>query len=244
MVRLIAASLLTTVGLCAFPAIAQSGAERLAPVHFDTRFEAVPFGAKMDALMTYVGQSVNNRYQARINATPDPHLRDRYRAAISVEVQAIRDSLVAFRGQQSGYNVSVVSREFAHNTEESMLVVPVGHAHDYLFLIDGTFWKLVTTVPNSEGLAVFLVKFAQVYGAPDHVEYADAERRAAPRLARWSAGSLRIIVEERSDYGAIVIRWIRGDAQSRVDTLRGDNSPPADSGGQALDPTILDIMQD
>ena len=70
----------------------------------------------------------------------DPNVRDRIQTQIKHRLQTIRDSHTTFKGQKTGYNVSVISTDFAHNTAESMLVVPVNKTHDYYFFVKFSSW--------------------------------------------------------------------------------------------------------
>lgn len=228
------------------PVIPQHGESALHPRHFADRFVGVPFAGKLGTLMTHLGKVTSQRFAARMTKTSnDPHARDRLQAEIGVTIQQIRDSNISFIGQNTGYNVSIVCDEFAHNSGESMTVMPQGRSHDYFFFIKGNgLWKIVTTDVSKQRFAVFLLQQTQRFGAAKEVEYDDPSTRERPIRARWV--DERFIVEARSrpDYGAITITWSALEVGNKIVQLRGKNKPPSDNLGTELDPDILDIMRD
>lgn len=215
----------------------------LHPSQYDKRFGDLPFGQDLDELMKYIEADTTNRYNERIVQTPDQHERDRLKAESRMRVQAVRDSYVEFTGQKTGYNVSVIAKDFAHSTGEAMLVSPVDRSHDHYFFAQGKVWKLLIT-DSRQRFPVLLVNLTQLYGAPESVRYRDPDTKTAPFSARWQDDALVFEVEERPDYGTVTLRWMQREVADRIHELRGASRPPADDDGEELDPTIQDIMKD
>ena len=115
----------------------QAGGSAIGPERYNERFLGLAMDADLAGLLEYVQNRVRMSYKDRLLDTPGAHERDSINAEIDVRIQTVKDSQVEFKGQQTGYNVSVVAGEFAHNTTESMLVAPVGRDHDYFFFIGG-----------------------------------------------------------------------------------------------------------
>jgi len=217
---------------------------KLDPGKLTPRLAAVPYSKKLPTLLKHIEKQIRASYADRIANTPDVSERDRLTAEIGVRLQAISDSHIGFTGQKTGYNVSVVAGEFAHNTAESMIVMPVGRSHDYFFFMKGALWKVVTTETTRQSFAVFLVNLTELYGKPDKVDYRNPDLKDAPIGARWSDDQIVLDVASRPDYGAITVRFARRDILDRVSELRGGAKPPAETAGDGLDPTILDIMKE
>lgn len=218
----------------------------LHPEKFSARFKALPLAAAPPSLSTHLGKLTATQFQPRIDqAVNDPHAHDRIQAEIALRMQAIRDSLIDFKGQNTGYNVSVVNDEFAHNCGESMMVMPINKAHDYFFFVKGRgLWKVVTTAVSRQRFAVFLLALTEIYGAAKTVEYADPDTRETPVRAIWDNGKLRMEARTRPDYGAITVSWARTQVLEKISKFRGSNKPPAAGLIDDLDPAILDIMRD
>lgn len=222
----------------------QTGGSAIGPQRYHERFQGVTMDADLTGLLQYIQNRVRMFYKVRLFDTADAHERDSINAEIDVRIQTVKDSQVEFKGQQTGYNVSVVAAEFAHNTGESMLVAPVGRDHDYFFFMGGKFWKLVTTHTSKTTFPAFLVKMTQKFGAPASVEYRQPKSETQPFKAAWTNPLMVMEAEARPDYGAITIRWTHRAVADKLTELRGDAKPPADTVGEGLDPTILDIMKD
>lgn len=222
----------------------QAGGSAIGPERYNERFLGLAMDADLAGLLEYVQNRVRMSYKDRLLDTPGAHERDSINAEIDVRIQTVKDSQVEFKGQQTGYNVSVVAGEFAHNTTESMLVAPVGRDHDYFFFIGGKFWKLVTTDTSKTTFPAFLVNMTQKFGAPASVEYRQPKTKTQPFKAGWANPLMMMEAEERPDYGAITIRWTHRAVADKLAELRGESKPPADTVGEGLDPTILDIMKD
>jgi len=238
--------LTATILLSVNPKAPADQTSSLHPEKFSARFKALPLAADSKTLSTYLGKITATQFKARINqAVNDPHAHDRIQAEIALRMQAIRDSLIDFKGQNTGYNVSVVNDEFAHNCGESMMVMPINKAHDYFFFVKGRgLWKVVTTAVSRQRFAVFLLGLTEIYGAATTVEYADPVTRETPTRAIWDNGKLRMEARTRPDYGAITVSWARVQVSDLISKLRGSNKPPAAGISDDLDPAILDIMRD
>ncbi len=238
------AALLAISLIVPVPAGAVESEGAIDPGKLAKRLQGIPFGGDLDALMKHVAAKLEREYAARREATQDIAARDRLTAEVGVRLQAIRDSYVEFAGQKTGYNVSVVSEEFAHNTSEAMVVAPAGRSHDYFFFIKGELYKVVTTETTQRSLATYLVNLTQVFGKPARVDYEDPERKTDPIAARWESPELLLEVAARPDYGAITLRFTQRAVHDKLAELRGGAKPPAETAGEGLDPTILDIMKE
>jgi hypothetical protein len=85
--------------------------------------------------------AVKAKYQPLIaktkSAVEEDHLREQERD----ELAAISKGYVEFDGRTTGWDVSFLKGEFAHKTNESMLVVRDSNSQNFYFFIDGKFWK-------------------------------------------------------------------------------------------------------
>ena len=217
---------------------------KLQPVRYDKRFETLPFDLGPEDLLKTLEKWLQEENRQRLREATDPHERDRIQSELGARLQAVKDSYVEFKGQKTGYNVSVVSGDFAHNANEAMMVAPVGRSHDYYFFIRGALWKLVTTEVTKQSFPAFLVNLTQLYGAPQSVEFRDPDSKTDPVRAVWQDADFSLEVRARPEYGAITLTWARRPVEARLQELRGGAKPPGSAGATGLDPSILDIMKD
>ena len=230
--------------LTAPPAPAPS---KLGPQFVDKELAAIPFGITVEATMKHISAVVAKTYEKRYRATvTDPHARDRLQEKIKIQVQAIRDSYIEFKGQKTGYTVSVVGEEFAHSAGESMLIMPNETFKHYFFFSSrgGGLWKIVKSKVSRQTFAEFLVGLVQVYGAADQVVYADPERKARPKRASWNDGKFLVKAKFRQDFSAITVSWTLRKVHNQLSKLRRGEKPAGKKGDASLDPAVLDIMRD
>ncbi len=207
----------------------------------------MPFGITFEKTMDHISAVLARSHKDRYRATlTDPHARDRLQEKIKIQVQAIRDSYIEFKGQKTGYTVSVVGEEFAHNAGESMLVVPNESFKHYFFFskLGGGLWKIVKSTVSRQTFAECLVGLVQVYGAADQVVYADPERKTRPMRASWSDNTFLLEATYRQDFSAITISWTLKAVHEQLSKLRKGQKPAGKKNNEALDPSILDIMSD
>ena len=216
----------------------------LSSSRYDSRFEGVPLGQGYAEVYRYIQQHFFSLYEKQLNSTTDLNVRDQIKAEIERNLQGIRDSLTEFKGQKTGYNVSVIADDFAHSTGESMIVVPYKNTHDYYFFVQGKLWKVVTTHVMRGTFSAFLVRLTQLYGAPDSIEFNDPEFRQNPKKARWSSNQWTIETAMHPVYGAVTLRWTWREISEGIAKIRGSARPPGQMINSALDPDIQDIMQD
>jgi hypothetical protein len=79
------------------------------------------FGMTKDEVLANLQKSLNERYEEKIKATSDIPMQDRLRREKKTELSRISRTYTSFEGKRTGWDVSIVEEEFAHNTGESML---------------------------------------------------------------------------------------------------------------------------
>jgi hypothetical protein len=216
----------------------------LHPRHLDVRYAEFPFGGDLEAVMKWVAKDTRARYADRIEGTLNQAERDRLETEAKSRARTVRNSLIKFQGQRTGYNISVLGGDFAHGTGESMLVAPIGHAQEHYFFVRGKAYKILRTDGRQPPFPVLLVNLTQQFGAPESVGYRQPATKNDPHAATWRDPTMVFDVEARPDYGTVALRWTDRTTSDALAQLRGGKLPPADAGTAELDPTIMDIMKD
>ncbi len=233
---------LIVFGLLASRVAGAQVSDRLDPARVDMRWDGIPWGGSAADVETYLDKSLAARSRALVTAAHGQHEKDTIRKHNEEARKAFHDSAVAFTGQKTGYNLSVLNNDFAHDTKESMAVLTCGKSTDYFFFMDGKLWKLITTDASKAPLSPLLVELTAQYGAPSGITYADSETKTEPLTARWSTQVLTAETEIRPDYATRLIRWTWRAIGDQITTLRGGKQPPGLGHEDAIDPAILDIM--
>ena len=111
---------------------------------------AYKFGMEKDAIIAVLAKQIDERYAEQISATSDVMTQDKLRKEKQKEVTRIKQSYLSFEGKKSGWDVSLVDTEFAHNTGESMLAYweNAGGKNQkrFFFFYDGKLWKMLVAV--------------------------------------------------------------------------------------------------
>ena len=87
-------------------------------------------------------------FEEQIKKSPDVFEQTRLRKHIKAEVADVKKTEIAFTGQKTGWDVSIVEGEFGHKNDESMLVWQERDAQGvagnqrFFFFVDGKLWKI------------------------------------------------------------------------------------------------------
>jgi hypothetical protein len=80
------------------------------------------FGMSKKEVLKILAKDVKARFKEQISATTDVYTQDKLRQKQKKEVKRIEKSFVKFKGKKSGWDVSIIDDQFAHETGESMMV--------------------------------------------------------------------------------------------------------------------------
>ena len=94
------------------------------------------FGMTPEEAMTLMEKDINAKFQPKIEAEKEAADQDRIRKERQDAIDQMRSSYIKFSGQKTGWDVSIVDREFGHRNSESMLVLWEKDLKRFLF-----FWK-------------------------------------------------------------------------------------------------------
>src|SRR5204863_1286759 len=101
------------------------------------------WGMGPDEVVAKVQDRIRANYDERIKKTAqDPSRQDRVRKDMMAEVEKVKDKVIKFDGQKTGYDVSIIDQEFLHGMGESMLMTKEETATRYFFFSDGRLYKM------------------------------------------------------------------------------------------------------
>ncbi|HEU0037388.1 MAG TPA: hypothetical protein VFQ53_42550 [Kofleriaceae bacterium] len=174
-------------------------------------FAGFKFGMSKDDVVKQLGKQLDERYEEKIKATTDIALQDRLRKEKKTELARISQSYISFEGKKTGWDVSIIEDEFAHNTGESMLErwenKDGKNQRRFFFFKDGKLWKMfvsldVSILPeDKQNFETFKSVMQAKYG-PGAVDTStitwtadDFEARAVDKLKSYAA--LGLVIEDR-----------------------------------------------
>ncbi len=86
-------------------------------------------------------KKVREHFNKLVGKTKDPVEDDRLRTLERQKIKKIKESLIRFDGQSTGWDVGFLADEFTHNNGESMIVMKDSNSQNFYFFIDGRLWK-------------------------------------------------------------------------------------------------------
>lgn len=166
------------------------------------------FGMSKEEVLAQIGKELDAKYDDQFKATNDDATKDRLRKSKKEDLTRVAQSYVAFDAKKTGWDVSIVEDEFAHNTNESMLERWENdngkNQRRFFFFYDGKLWKMfisldVSILPDDKkNFDEFRKQMEAAYGAGDvdvgviawHTDEFDA--RAIDKLKTYDAIGISI----------------------------------------------------
>ena len=180
----------------------------------------------------------------------DPLLKETLRKKKMSEYSQIEKSYQTLGGARTGFEVSVITGEFAPNNGESLLVVRESNAQKYFMFADGRLWKLVVAY-NSEyiegiGFEAFVEAVSRKYGEPDETEFDEASDGQSLARAVWRDDNTELRLENKSDffntYTMVFADRQTADRLKSINRAFGTKEDP--EAGRKVRSSILEIQDD
>ena len=165
------------------PAAKKAPPKKLTPVSADNKkhlaelYAGFKFGMTKDEVLGVLSKQLDERYAEKLKATTDMSEQDRLRREKKAELARVKSTYVAFEGKRTGWDVSIIEDEFAHNTGEAMLERWENQSgknqRRFFFFHDGKLWKMfvsldVSILPeDKKNFATFRGVMEKQYGPGD-----------------------------------------------------------------------------
>jgi hypothetical protein len=220
---------------------------------------AFKFGMSKDEVVGVLGKQIDDRYAEKITATNDIYTQDKLRKEKKDELAKITTSYVEFKGQKTGWDVSIIDDQFARNTDESMLVYwenAAGKNQRRFFLFyEGKLWRMFLALDSKQisdeqrNFETFRTLMEGRFGpglvAPTGEEWktSDLVVKAVDRLRFYDAFCL-IATDPRAEKDVLDNRVAKAPATKGQDGLmksvleKGDDKPSLDENAGAVDAII------
>ena len=171
-------------------------------VGLTTALKGLNWGVDTKAFLAHFKKKKLSEFQGESKKIRDAILKEKRRNAKLDEYKAIEDSFRSFKGSGStGYEVSVITGEFAKNNGESLMIVRDDVAQRYYFFLNRRLWKMAVSYNASyvKGIDfdVFVDQVSRKYGDPSETVY-DADEIL--RRAMWTDEAAELRIEDKSDF--------------------------------------------
>ena len=189
---------------------------------------AYTFGMSKDQIIGQLTKQIDERFAEQIKATSDVYTQDKLRKEKQKEITRVRQSLIEFDGKKSGWDVSLIDEEFAHNTRESMLMYWENEGgknqRRFFFFHEGKLWKMFIAfdtkqlAPESRNFGYFSALLEQRYG----------KGTMDKNYVAWMTPEFEVrAVDKMAFYGALGLLIQDPKAQKPIAEVRAANAPAA-----------------
>jgi hypothetical protein len=218
----------------AVPPVTAEGKKKLAEL-----YAGFKFGMTKDEVIGVLKKQIEQSYEERIKATTDVTAQDRLRAERRAEIARITQSYISFEGKRTGWDVSIIEDEFAHNTGESMFERWENQGgknqRRFFFFHDGRLWKMfvsldVSILPaDKKNFETFVKVMQGQYGAGD----------VEPGLITWRAGEFDVrALDKLKTYDALALAIEDPRVKKELIAIREAKAPPKKEGNAVIKAVI------
>jgi len=99
------------------------------------------WGMTPEDVVKIIADEANEKYSELVGKESDVYKQDQLRKQRDEEVEKFKSSLVKFEGTKTGWDTSIVDKEFVHKNDESMLVRWEKDQRRFLFFWNGKLYK-------------------------------------------------------------------------------------------------------
>jgi len=201
---------------------------------------AFTFSMDKDAIVVALSKQIDARYAEQISSTSDVYAQDKLRKEKQKEVARIKSSYVEFKGGKTGWDVSLIDQEFAHNTGESMLMYWENaggkNQRRFFFFHEGKLWKMFVAI-DTKALAEDQRNF-EFFRKLMETRY--GQGRVDGAREKWNAGEFEVqAVDKMAFYGSFGLLIQDPKALAEIAATREANAPAA----KGKD-SIIEIIRD
>lgn len=224
------------------------------------KFAGFKFGMTKDEVLKVLQKQIEDRFEEKIKATTDMAQQDKFRKDRKSELARVAQTYVKFDGKKTGWDVSIVETEFAHNTGESMMERWENdngkNNRRFFFFKDEKLWKMyisldVSMIPEEKrsfdtfkGVMESQYGKGLVDGGTISWRAGDFDARAVDRLKDY--GALGLVVEDPKVRNELVaareaIAPKKAETPSIIKAIidpEGKDHPDVKSNGGAVDAVI------
>lgn len=198
------------------------------------------FGMSKDEVIAVLSKQIEARYTEQIRATSDVYTQDQLRKDKAAEIKRIKDSYTEFKGTKSGWDVSLIDTEFAHNTGESMLFVweKSGDKDQrrFFFFFEDQLWKMFVAI-GTKSLPDDRRNFEAFRGV---VEARYGVGKVEPGREIWKTPEFEVqAVDRLGFYGVFGLLIQQSSKLTAIQQIRAANAPEKPEKDQ-----LMEIIKD
>lgn len=191
------------------------------------------WGMTSAEVMDIMEKDLRAKFEPTIRAESDPFRQDLIRKDMMDTVEKMRSSYVKFDGQKTGWDVSVVDREFGHKNSESMVTLWETNQRRFLFFWNDKLYKQYIALATERFQDKTFDEFSEIiqsrYGKAQ-ISFAKMQTQdeMAVDFLEWPpAGDFVLRAYDNSKvFGNYCLSLLHRSTYQQVEQARAKNSPP------------------
>jgi hypothetical protein len=191
------------------------------------------WGMSPQEVMDVIEKEIRLKYEPKIQAEKDPAAQDTVRKEMKDHIAEMQASYIRFNGQKTGWDVSLIDREFGHRNSESMLVMWEKDQRRFLFFWKEKLYKQFIAYNSDKFKGMDFETFAsamqQRYGK---AQMSFAKKQTDDEMAldfyEWPPSGDFVLraYDQSSFYGNFCLGLLQKSVYPQVEKERAANSPP------------------
>ncbi len=197
--------------------------------------------------MKIVAADIAARYDDKIKKETIAAKQDLLLKKKNEELEKLKDGYIKFDGQKTGWDVSIVDKEFVHKNDESMLVVVEENQRRFLFFWNDRLWKQFIVFSGDHPLFAgktfddFADIIQKKYG-PASVVFKSKRTSDEQTLdhLEWppSGDFLLWAIDLTTFYNNFCLSLMKRSALKPIEVARNHNNPQAKRGNAIVDQVL------
>ncbi len=191
------------------------------------------WGMSPDEVMGVITGEIEAKFKPKIESEKEAEKQDAVRREMRDAIEQMKSSYIRFNGQKTGWDVSIVDREFGHRNSESMVVMWEKDQRRFLFFWKEKLYKQFIAY-NSER---FAGKSFEEFVEGMQIRYGKAEmsftkKQTDDEMAldyyQWPPQSDYVLraIDQTGFYGNFCLALVQKSSFEQIEKERATNSPP------------------
>lgn len=202
------------------------------------------WGSSPDDVLKVIDEGLTKKYAELISKEPDVYKQDQLRQQHQDELKKIKDSYIKFDGRKTGWDSSLVDKEFGQRNDESMMVLWEKDQKRFLFFWHERLYKQFIAF-NAEH-PVFEGKSFDDFAKLIQDRYGQADMKLAALRTKddvkldhleWpSSGDYTLwAIDETGFYGNFCLKLQQTSVFPQVERERAEHTPRASTHNAIID---------
>ncbi len=202
------------------------------------------WGMSQADVIKVLGEDLDAKYVELVKKETDIYKQDQLRKQKDEDLKKVSDSLVKFDGQKSGWDSSIIDKEFGHRNDETMLVLWEKDQRRFLFFWHDKLYKQYIAF-NAEH-PVFQGKTFDDFAKLIQNRYGQAEMKMAALRTKddvtldhleWKPSGDYVLwaLDMSSFYGNFCLKLMQHSVFAQVEKSRAEHSPQKAARNSVID---------